>query len=191
MITYIVLLALFALFSSVLMGAFSAKCGCAEIMDLASGEKCIDATPGIENTIVIVDQCEVISIPLPVANTSTIAADVTVTALYVGKILSLYDPKKNGSITGVKEADTNGEYTVEVFVPGNNDTTHHFIKTITNSNYTATIFPTDMMGNTYLMKNTSFSMKFDTLKVNEQGQAGYVLTGKSPHYALLYTGLIP
>ena len=187
----ILYMALFLLVSSVLMGAFGAKCGCAEIMDLESGATCIEATPGIENTIVIVDQCEVITIPLPAANTSTITADVTVTALYVGKILSLYDPKKNGSITGIKEADTNGEYTVEVFVPGNNAATHHFIKTITNSSYTATIFPTDLMGNTYLMKNTSFSMKFDTLKVNEQGQAGYVLTGKSPHYALLYTGLIP
>ena len=191
MITYIIAIALFALIVSAAMGALSAKCGCAEIMDLESGATCVEATPGIENTIVIVDQCEVIDVPLPDAGTSTISADVTVTGGYVGKILSLYDPKKNGSITGVKEADANGEYTVEVFVPGNNDATHHFIRTITNSSYTATIFPTDLMGNTYIMKNTSFSMKFDTLKVNEQGQPGYVLTGKSPYYALLYTGLIP
>ncbi len=166
-------------------------CGCIQAEDLIQGEKCIEDNPGIEDSIIIVDDCEVIGVPDPDAGTSTISADVTVTAGYVGKIFSRYDRKTNGSITGEKKTGSAAKWQWEVFIPGNNDATHDFVKKLTNDAYSATCFATDNMGNTYLLEDCYFEMTFDTKKINDSGQAGYVLTCITNSYPFLYTGIIP
>lgn len=166
-------------------------CGCIQAEDLIAGVECVEANPGIESTIVIVDDCEVLDVPEPDAGTSTISADVTVTPGYVGKIFRRYDRKTNGSITGEKKTGNIAKWQWEVFIPGNDDTTHNFVKALTNDAYSATCFATDNMGNTYLLEDCYFEMTFDTKKINDSGQAGYVLTCVSNSYPNLYTGLIP
>lgn len=153
---------------------------------------CPPSATGTGNTVKLIEEQEGLNVPAPAADSMTVSDNITLPAGTTWRTFSRYDRRK-GKLTGAKQ---NGQgshnWGFEMFVPGLDDDTLLWLSKITHSLYEALCVVTDANGNQFIYRDCVFSYSFDSQTVNDDGEAGTIVTVASkmtdPPY--LYTGEI-